>query len=228
MKPWKVIDRAPAPGGGELVLHQRGEEFAIRANGRELMSSRQHGSEEKMAEVACTQLTGKRPRVLIGGLGLGYTVRAALERLPPEAQVVVSELVPAVVAWNQGVLAPLAGRPLEDSRVMVEARDVGVLLREAEGEYDAVLLDVDNGPEALTQEANRWLYGERGLTAIQRALKSRGVLVVWSASSDPAFANRLKRAGFDTEVVETPARGKGGGPMHTLFIGRVRASSAPR
>ncbi len=223
MKPWKVIDRAPAPGGGELVLHQRGEEFAIRVNGRELMSSRQHGSEEKMAEVACARLASKRPRVLIGGLGLGYTVRAALDRLPPGAEVVVSELVPAVVAWNQGVLAPLAGRPLEDSRVKVEARDVGDLLREAQAEYDVVLLDVDNGPEALTQEENRWLYGERGLNAIRRALRPRGMVVVWSASSDRAFAQRLKRAGFDTEVVETPARGKGGGPMHTLFIGRVTA-----
>jgi spermidine synthase len=222
MKPWKVIDRAPAPGGGELVLQQRGEEFAIRVNGRELMSSRQHGSEEKMAEVACAGLAGKKPRVLVGGLGLGYTVRAALERLPPSAEVVVSELVPAVVVWNQGVLAPLAGRPLEDTRVKVEARDVGELLREADGTYDAVLLDVDNGPEALTQEQNRWLYGERGLGTIRRALKSRGVVVVWSASPDHLFANRLKRAGFDTEVVETPARGKGGGPMHTLFIGRVR------
>ncbi len=222
MKPWKVIDRAPAPGGGELVLQQRGEEFAIRVNGRELMSSRQHGSEEKMAEVACAGLAGKKPRVLVGGLGLGYTVRAALERLPPSAEVVVSELVPAVVAWNQGVLAPLAGRPLEDARVKVETRDVGELLREADGTYDAVLLDVDNGPEALTQEQNRWLYGERGLGTIRRAIKSRGVVVVWSASPDHLFANRLKRAGFDTEVVETPARGKGGGPMHTLFIGRVR------
>jgi spermidine synthase len=222
MKPWKVIDRAPAPGGGELVLQQRGEEFAIRVNGRELMSSRQHGSEEKMAEVACAGLAGKRPRVLVGGLGLGYTVRAALERLPPSAEVVVSELVPAVVTWNQGVLAPLAGRPLEDARVKVETRDVGELLREADGSYDAVLLDVDNGPEALTQEQNRWLYGERGLGTIRRALKSRGVVVVWSASPDHLFANRLKRAGFDTEVVETPARGKGGGPLHTLFIGRVR------
>ncbi|HEY0092987.1 MAG TPA: hypothetical protein VGB96_01630 [Archangium sp.] len=220
MKPWKVIDRAPAPGGGELVLHQRGEEFAIRVNGRELMSSRQHGSEEKMAEVACTGLGGKRPRVLVGGLGLGYTVRATLERLPPGAEVVVSELVPAVVKWNRGVLGPLAGRPLEDPRVKVEARDVGELLREADGTYDAVLLDVDNGPEALTQEQNRWLYGERGLASIRRALKPRGVVVVWSASPDRAFATRLKRAGFATEVVETPARGKGGGPLHTLFIGR--------
>ncbi len=173
-----------------------------------------------MAEVACEGLGGKRPRVLVGGLGLGYTVRATLERLPPDAQVVVSELVPAVVTWNQGVLGPLAGRPLEDPRVKVEARDVGELLRQAEGHYDAVLLDVDNGPEALTQEANRWLYGERGLASIRRALKPRGVVVVWSASPDRAFATRLKRAGFATGLVETPARGKGGGPLHTLFIGR--------
>src|SRR5690242_3366412 len=153
MKPWKVIDRAPAPGRGELVLHQRDAEFAIRVNGRELMSSRQHGSEEKMAEVACVGLGARRPRVLVGGLGLGYTVRATLDRLPPDAEVVVSELVSAVVAWNQGVLGPLAGRPLEDPRVKVETRDVGELLRQAEGHYDAVLLDVDNGPEALTQRS---------------------------------------------------------------------------
>ncbi|ATB32611.1 hypothetical protein [Melittangium boletus] len=226
MKPWKVIDRAPAPGGGELVLHQRGEEFAIRVNGRELMSSRQHGSEEKMAEVACTGLGGKRAQVLVGGLGLGYTVRATLERLGPSSQVVVAELVPAVVAWNQGVLAPLAGRPLEDARVRVETRDVGDILRTAEGHYDAVLLDVDNGPEAITQEGNRWLYGERGLATVRRALKPRGVVVVWSASADPAFVQRMKRAGFDTEVLETPARGKAGGPLHTLFIGRARPSGA--
>lgn len=221
MKPWKVIDRAPAPGGGELVLHQRGEEFVIRVNGRELMSSRQHGSEEKMAEVACERLAGQRPRVLVGGLGLGYTVRATLDRLPPGAEVVVAELVPAVVTWNQGVLAPLAGQPLEDTRVKVEARDVADLLREAEAHYDAVLLDVDNGPEALTQEGNRWLYGERGLAALRRSLRPGGRVVVWSASPDRAFATRLKRAGFDTEVVETPARGRGGGTLHTLFIGRV-------
>ncbi|WNG25870.1 hypothetical protein F0U62_18980 [Cystobacter fuscus] len=226
MKPWKVIDRASAPGGGELVLHQRGEEFAIRVNGRELMSSRQHGSEERMAEVACVGLTGARVRVLVGGLGLGYTVRATLDRLSSTAEVVVAELVPAVVAWNQGVLAPLAGRPLEDPRVKVETRDVGELLREAEGHYDAVLLDVDNGPEALTQEDNRWLYGERGLARLRRALKPRGVVVVWSASPDRAFTRRLERMGFDTEVVETPARGKAGGPLHTLFIGRVQPSAA--
>ena len=223
MKPWKVIDRAPAPGGGELVLHQRGEgEFAIRANGRELMSSRQHGSEEKMAELACAGLGAKRAQVLVGGLGLGYTVRAALDRLGPTSEVVVAELVPAVVAWNQGVLAPLAGRPLDDARVKVRTQDVADILRHAEGHYDAVLLDVDNGPEALTQESNRWLYGERGLGALRLALKPRGLVVVWSAASDVAFLKRLGRAGFDTQVVETPARGKGGGPLHTLFLGRAR------
>ena len=206
------------------MLHQRGEEFVIRANGRELMSSRQHGSEERMAEVACAGLSGKRPRVLVGGLGLGYTARAALDRLPPGAELVVAELVPAVVAWNQGVLAPLAGRPLEDARVKVETRDVAELLREARGHYDAVLLDVDNGPEALTQEHNRWLYGERGLASLRQALTPRGVVVVWSASGDAAFARRLERAGLRTEVVETPARGPRGGALHTLFIGRVRAS----
>ena len=221
MKPWLVVDRAPAPGGGGLVLHQRGDEFAIRVNGRELMSSRQHGSEERMAEVACAALKGKQPRVLVGGLGLGYTVRAALDRLPAGGRVVVAELVPAVIAWNRGVLAPLAGRPLEDARVAVEGRDVVALLREADAAYDAVLLDVDNGPEALSQEHNRWLYGEAGLGAARRALRPDGVLVVWSASGDRAFANRMKRAGFFTEVIETPAR-QGAKTFHTLFVGRAR------
>ena len=226
MKPWTVVGRASAPGGGELVLQQRGEEFAIRVNGHELMSSRQHGSEEKLAELTCGALAGKHPRVLVGGLGLGFTVRAALERLPPGAEVVVAELVPAVVEWNQGVLGPLAGRPLEDARVKVETRDVAELLREAPSPYDAVLLDVDNGPEALTQEPNRWLYGERGLAALRQALKPRGVVGVWSASPDAAFAQRLRRAGFDTQVVETPARGARGGALHTLFIARVSSSRA--
>jgi spermidine synthase len=153
-------------------------------------------------------------------------VRATLDRLGPSSEVVVAELVPAVVTWNQGVLAPLAGRPLEDTRVRVAARDVGDILRTAEGHYDAILLDVDNGPEAITQEGNRWLYGERGLATVRRALKPRGVVVVWSAAPDAAFVSRLKRAGYDTQVIETPARGKGGGPLHTLFIGRVRPSGA--
>jgi spermidine synthase len=222
MKPWKVIDRAKTPDGEELVLSQRGDDFVIRVAGRELMSSRRHGSEERLAEVACEKLAGKRPRFLVGGLGMGFTVRAALDRLPPGAEVVVAELVPAVVEWNRGPLAELAGRPLEDARVRVEARDVGDLLRAADGEYDAVLLDVDNGPEALTQESNRWLYGERGLASILRALRKNGVLVVWSASSDRPFANRMKKAGFFVDVEETAARGKSGGPLHTLFIGRAR------
>jgi len=218
MKPWKVIDRAPAPGGGELVLHQRGEEFAIRIKGRELMSSRRHGSEEALAELALSGLATRKPRVLLGGLGLGYTARAALDRLPAQAHLVVSELVPAVVAWNRGILAPLAQNPLQDARVTVDARDVRKLLEQAEGHYDAVLLDVDNGPEALSQEENRWLYGENGLLASHRALKPRGVLAVWSAAPDRAFMNRMQRAGFRAQAREVPAHA-GSATFHTLFLG---------
>jgi spermidine synthase len=215
--PWQTLGRARAPDGGELVLYQRGGEFVIRVDGRELMSSRAHGSEEEMARRACGAATKD---VLIGGLGLGYTVRAALDVLPAEARLVVAEIVPAVVEWNRGPLAHLAGRPLDDPRASVEVGDVGRVLRGGH-RWDAILLDVDNGPVALTRKANHALYGPTGIATAKAALRRGGVLAVWSAHRDDAFMSRLRRAGFTVEATDVPARGVAGGPMHTIFLARA-------
>jgi len=215
--PWQTLGRARAPDGGELILYQRDGEFVIRVDGRELMSSRAHGSEEEMARRAC----GSSVRdVLIGGLGLGYTVRAALDSLSADARVVVAEIVPAVVDWNRGPLAHLAGRPLEDPRVSVEVSDVGRVLR-AGRRWDTILLDVDNGPIALTRKGNHALYGPTGLTVAKSALRRGGVLAVWSAHCDEGFVSRLRKAGFSAEAIDVPARGVAGGPMHTIFLARL-------
>lgn len=219
MIPWELIDRALVPGGGELSLHRRGEEYSIRADGEELMNSRLHGSEEMLAEMACGRISQRRAAtVLVGGLGLGFTTAAALRVLKPDARVLVAELVPAVVAWNRGPLAHLADSPLGDPRVFVHEGDVGRLLRAARAEYDAVLLDVDNGPEALTRAGNNRLYSRAGLAATRAALRPRGVLAVWSAGPDRAFAQRLNRGGFRVQEVTASARRHGGGLHHTLWL----------
>lgn len=221
---WKLLASAEVPnGGGELRLYQRGQELSIRAEGRELMNSRAHASEQALAELGCAQLA-KRPnaRVLVGGLGMGYTLRSALQALSADAQVVVAELVPAVVRWNQEQLGHLAGHPLDDPRVDVQVVDVIKLLRAARAYYDAILLDVDNGPEGFTRSANDWLYGSAGLSAIARALRPKGVLGVWSAGRDRAFATRLSRAGFSVQEVACKARGERGGSRHTIWLATTR------
>ena len=220
MIPWEFIDSAQVPGsGGELSLHRRGEEFVIRVDGYELMNSRVHGSEDALAELACAQVADRaRPRVLIGGLGMGYTTAAALKRLGAEARVFVAELVPTVVEWNRGVLASLAGHPLEDGRVTVCQVDVARMLQEMRQAYDAILLDVDNGPEGLTRQRNDWLYTAEGLDAALAALRPAGVLGVWSASPDRGFTLRLRLAGFDVEEARVKARGSRGGGRHTIWV----------
>lgn len=220
MIPWEFIDSAQVPGsGGELSLHRRGEEFVIRVDGYELMNSRVHESEDALAELACARVADRaRPRVLIGGLGMGYTTAAALKRLGVEARVLVAELVPTVVEWNRGVLANLAGHPLEDGRVTVCEVDVARMLGEMRRAYDAILLDVDNGPEGLTRQRNDWLYTAEGLDAAFAALRPAGVLVVWSASPDQGFTLRLRRAGFDVEEARVKARGSRGGGRHTIWV----------
>jgi spermidine synthase len=218
--PWETVGRGRAPDGGELVLYRRGGEFVIRVDGAELMSSRAHGSEEKMAEIACAG-RGSDARVLIGGLGMGYTLRATLDALPAGAKVVVAEIVKEVVEWNRGPLAPLTGGSVTDPRVSVELADVAAVLRGTKDRWDAVMLDVDNGPQALTRKANHVLYGEPGLAMIKGTLRRGGLLAVWSADPDKRFVGRLRKAGFQAETVDTPARGKAGGPMHTIFVGRV-------
>jgi spermidine synthase len=212
MKPWLTLGEAQAPDGTALRLQQRGEEFAIRAGGQVLMTSRSHGSEERLATAALDGLRPAPGRVLVGGLGMGYTLRAALDRLGPAAQVVVAELVPAVVDWNRGPLAQLAGRPLEDARVEISVGDVRACLTPAA--WDAILLDVDNGPIALTQESNASLYSARGLAFLRAALRPGGRLALWSAAPEPSFVGRLGRAGLAAEML--PAGGR-----HVIFLGQA-------
>lgn len=220
MIPWELLDSAPVPGGGEtLCLYRRGAEFSIRVDGNELMNSRVHGSEDALAELACARLAGRpSPTVLIGGLGMGYTVAATLPRLGAQARIVVAELVPAVVAWNRGVLAGLAGHPLNDSRVSVREIDVARILQTEQQGYDAILLDVDNGPEGLTRSGNDWLYTRAGLTAAHGALKPSGILAVWSAGPEPAFSRLLRQTAFTVGEVTVRARGAQGGSRHMIWL----------
>src|SRR3990172_2689866 len=217
MQPWETIDRARAPDGTEFLLARRGQEWVVRAGGRVLMSSRVHGSEEALAALALKKLVARRT-VLIGGLGLGYTLRAVLDRMPVESRVIVAELVPELVAWNRGLVAHLAGRPLEDPRVRLQIGDVAGRIAEATKAFDAILLDLDNSPSSLVLAANDRLYGDRGVRACQNALKPRGVLAVWSAGHDQRYLDRLDRAGFAAEEDTVAAPGTQGGMRHLIFL----------
>jgi spermidine synthase len=220
--PWIELGRAQLPGGHELMLRERGGSFEIRCDGRELMSTRAHGSEETMGRLACERLSGSdAAHVLIGGLGLGYTLRAALNALPTEAAVLVAELVSEVVDWNRGPIAYVAGRPLEDRRVEVYRGDVCGVLRTAQACFDAILLDVDNGPDSPTRSSNTWLYAREGLASIKRALRSGGVLAVWSSEPSAEFEARLRQAGFLAERIDVPAVDGAIGPMHTIFLSKI-------
>ena len=220
MKPWELLGEARMPDGTEMKLQRRDAEYAIFAGGKILMSSRMHGSEEALAGFACEHArTRDKPRVLIGGLGMGFTLRATLNLMPASATVVVAELQPAVVEWNRGPLGPLAAHPLDDVRVRLEERDVAMSLQSARGRFDSVILDVDNGPDAFTTTTNAFLYGDQGLASIRAALKPGGVLAVWSAWEDRKFEQRLRYGGFTVRVERARARLKKGGPRHTLFLG---------
>jgi spermidine synthase len=230
MVPWELLDSAAVPGGrGELRLYKRGLEFSIQLDRCELMNSRVHGSEDALAELACAGLADRpRAHVLVGGLGMGYTAAAALRRLGPDARLVVAELVPEVVKWNRGLLADLAGHPLDDDRVTVREVDVARILRTEREVYDAVLLDVDNGPEGLTSQGNAWLYAPEGLHAARRALRPAGVLAVWSAFSDRAFSERLCAAGFAVDEVRVRSRGPRRGSRHCIWLARRVSDNLPR
>ncbi len=222
MIPWKLLDQAKLPGSAEdLRLYQRGIEFSIKVGNYELMNSRLYGSEDAMAKLACQKITDQPgTRVLVGGLGMGYTLRSALNVLGAKAQVVVAELVPAVVKWNQGFLTDLAGSPLEDNRVTLHETDVAQIIKTSKCSYDAILLDVDNGPRELTRSDNNWLYSLNGLKTAFAALRPDGVLAIWSPGPDTAFAKRLHQAGFELEEVRVPARGGGkskGGAHHIIW-----------
>ena len=224
MIPWEQLGRVLVPGGVELSLHRRDQEYVIRVNGYPLMGSREHGSEDSLAHLGCAGLRDKaKPRVLIGGLGMGYTVRAALDVLGPQAAVDVAELVPAVIAWNRGPLAHLAGAPTADRRVKVLQGDVVPLIAKSRDRYDAMLLDVDNGPNALTSPANARLYGPAGLARSKVALKQGGILAIWSDADDPRFTVALEKAGFEVRVERALARHNGtkkGGKRHVLWLAR--------
>ena len=216
----ELLGETRTPDGALLALTRRGDEFIILADGKPLMSSRMHGSEEALATLACARAkTLDEPCVLVGGLGMGFTLRATLDLLPPGATVVVAELVPAVVEWNRGPLGPLAGHPLKDPRVRVDAGDVAATLHSSRARFDAVLLDVDNGPAAFTSAGNAALYDDSGLAAAREALTSGGVLAVWSAWEDRKFEQRLRYGGFTVDVQRVRARLKKGGPRHTIFLG---------
>lgn len=221
MKPWELLGDSHTPDGTRLTLMKRDRELAIFADGKMLMSSRMHGSEEALATLACAHIiTASAPRVLVGGLGLGFTLRATLDVLPPRASVVVAELVPGVVEWNRGPLGPLAGHPLDDPRVRVAVGDVAVTMRKDTERFDAILLDVDNGPDAFTSALNAGLYANHGVTLAHATLRPGGVLAVWSAWEDRKFEQRLRWAGFAVSMHRVRARLKQGGPRHTLFVGK--------
>jgi spermidine synthase len=216
--PWVQLDSAKIPDGGELRLKRRGAEFSIMLGTNELMNSRLSGSEEALAKLSCDRIHGrKEPHILIGGLGMGFTLRAALAELGNEARVTVAELAPAVVAWARGPMAEIFGDSLDDPRVTIRETDVGGLIRSAEARYDAILLDVDNGPEGLSRKANDALYDPAGLRAARTALRPGGVLAVWSSGPDAGFTRRLRDAGFSAEEIRTRANGKRGA-RHVIWI----------
>jgi len=224
VKTLELLGQAVSADGTVMKLVRRSDEYIILANGKPLMSSRMHGSEEALATFACQRArTLKHPSVLVGGLGMGFTLRATLDVLPPDAKVVIVELVPAVAEWNRGPLgplAPLASDPLKDSRVHVEINDVAVTLSSRAGQFDAILLDVDNGPSAFSSSSNNaGLYDDRGIAVAYAALKMDGMLAVWSAREDRKFEQRLRHGRFDVEVQTVRGRLKRGGPSHTIFLG---------
>lgn len=212
MIPWSLLDTATVPGGsGDLRLLKRGNEFAIMAGRTPLMNSRFSGSEKALATLVCERLKSRpTPRLLIGGLGMGFTLRAALAETEPTAEVVVAELVPAVIAWARGPMAEIFGTSLTDHRVNLIESDVGALIRLQQKAYDAILLDVDNGPEALTRASNGGLYDMDGLAAARAALRPGGIFAVWSTSPDHAFTRRLHHAGFMVDEVKVRAHGRSG------------------
>jgi spermidine synthase len=223
VKPFELLGQTVAADGTVMKLVRRGDEHLILADGAVLMSSRMHGSEEELARLGCERVrTRKQPSVLIGGLGMGFTLRATLDLLPAQATVVVAELVPAVVEWNRGLLGPLAGDPLKDRRVRVQIGDVGVILRSgaSAGRFDAVLLDVENGPAAFAAVNSTSLYDDGGIAAAHAALKTDGVMAVWAAQDDQKFTQRLGACGFEVQVKRVRARRERGGARHIIFLGR--------
>jgi spermidine synthase len=220
VKRFERLEEAAAPDGTVLTLHRHDGTYTVRADGEELMSTRRHHSEERIAELACAPLRGRSgARVLVGGLGLGFTLRAALRHLADDAQVVVVELVAAVIAWNANPDYPLAADALRDPRVAVRHADVVDVLREGAGRFDAIVLDVDNGAAPLTTAGNARLYRDAGIAEAVAALRPGGRLAYWSADDDPRFERALRRAGLTVEVTRARAHATSG-PRHALYVAR--------
>jgi spermidine synthase len=221
MKPERLIDSTATPGGEELFLYERDGVFTLRIGGIELMTSRAHDSEEELAWMAMKRLDRRcRPRVLVGGLGMGYTTRAVLDSSPRPSEVVVAELLPAVVRWNRDHLGELAGRPMDDPRVTVVERDLWDIIADSPNGFDVILNDVDNGPGGCALEQNEKLYTAVGLAAIRRCLRPKGVLGVWCVEDDPRFVKALSSAGFRAHAETVYARNVSKGHRHTVFIGQ--------
>lgn len=221
MKTRQLIGTAPVPDGGELRLFQRGDDYIIALGGNELMNSRMSGSEEALATMTCARLRDVgAARLLVGGYGMGFTLRAALAVLGPDAKVVVAELVPEIIDWARGPMAALAAGCLDDPRVEIVIGDVASAIAAATQPFDAILLDVDNGPDGLTRPANDRLYSPAGLAAARSALKRGGVLAIWSAATDPGFTRRLAASGFAVEQAKVRARSNGKGAHHVIWFAK--------
>ena len=218
MIPRELVGVAEVPGGPPLRLFRRGADFMIVLDRNELMSTRMRGSEVALGTMACDRLAGRaKPHLLIGGYGMGFTLRAVLGRLAPDARVTVAELVPGIIDWARGPMAELTAGCLDDRRVTLSIGDVAAAMRQPAA-FDAILLDVDNGPDGLTRPANDSLYSNRGLADARAALRPGGILAIWSAAPDPAFGRRLERAGFSVETVPVRARENGKGATHIIWF----------
>ncbi len=220
MKPWETLAVAITPDGGRFELRRHDGSYVIHADGYDMMTSYSHGSEDAMMSLACP-----RPPVdaciLVGGLGMGYTLAATLDLMPPGGTVVVSELVPEVVEWNRGPLGPLAGHPLDDPRTDLVVGDVADVIREGKSRFDAVLLDVDNSVDSFSLAGNAWLYTPEGLAATHRSLRPGGALAIWSVGTERTFERRLRTAGFTASTHPVRGRGKRGG-HYSVIVGRRR------
>ena len=221
MKKWTPIDIARMPDGKTISLSEHDGDYSVRVDGANLMSTRKHASEEKLAELACAHVSGIRgARVLIGGLGFGFTLKAALSVLGADATVVMAEILAAVIAWNRNPSFNLAARAMADPRVIVLQRDVADVIHEAQGSFDSIIIDVDNGPSALSTESNHRLYDAKGLRLMRTALRPGGCVAIWSAAPEPAFEKVMARAGFAVDLQRCRAHGNSGG-WHFIFVGRV-------
>lgn len=220
MNPWVLIDTAPLPDGrGDMRLIQRADEFSIMLGTIALMNSRLSGSEEAMAGLSWARISDRpRAHMLIGGLGMGFTLRAALSAFGSGAKITVAELVPKVIAWGRGPMAHISGECLRDRRVTIHEGDVRAPIRSGQGRYDAILLDVDNGPEGLTRKANDRLYDREGLANAWKALRPGGVLAVWSSAPNDRFTRRVSEGSFDVEEVRVRATGKKRGAKHVIWL----------